>query len=399
VLSRLSRSGVRATLQQVQAGLQGGEGWARTGVLERSLGDAPRRPPADWLTDADAGATSPFAAACRDWLTPADAAQLALCQLDASTPALWHARAAWIKPAALVGAWLNTPGVQFQAGSQVARLVRNSVGYGGDEARRAWQLQDDDGRTLATAELVVLAAGWASASLAVTADLADQPDVSGVAVADVSSSQQFFSPAVARAPCPLALQSVRGQVLCGVHEAADFASTLPPFPVNGMGSLIPKVPLPGEPGDALKFGWLCGATYERASADDSVRPEDDDTNKMQLRALLPRLANVLLGKSEGPAASTQAWAGVRCTTPTHLPSLGPLHRQTDAGEQEIGGVWVCTGMGSRGLTFSALCAELLAARIHGEPLPVEDRLARAMLPRYAAAASHSNFPVSAPLNS
>jgi glycine/D-amino acid oxidase-like deaminating enzyme len=32
-------------------------------------------------------------------------------------------------------------------------------------------------------------------------------------------------------------------------------------------------------------------------------------------------------------------------------------------------------MGSRGLTFAALCAELLAARLHAEPLPVELRLA------------------------
>jgi tRNA 5-methylaminomethyl-2-thiouridine biosynthesis bifunctional protein len=35
-------------------------------------------------------------------------------------------------------------------------------------------------------------------------------------------------------------------------------------------------------------------------------------------------------------------------------------------------------MGSRGLTFAALCAELLAARVHGEPLPLEQRLARAL---------------------
>ena len=41
-------------------------------------------------------------------------------------------------------------------------------------------------------------------------------------------------------------------------------------------------------------------------------------------------------------------------------------------------------MGSRGLTFAALCAELLAARLHGEPLPVERRLADALLPQRLA---------------
>jgi tRNA 5-methylaminomethyl-2-thiouridine biosynthesis bifunctional protein len=35
-------------------------------------------------------------------------------------------------------------------------------------------------------------------------------------------------------------------------------------------------------------------------------------------------------------------------------------------------------MGSRGLSFSALCAELLAARMGGEPLPVEAKLADAL---------------------
>jgi tRNA 5-methylaminomethyl-2-thiouridine biosynthesis bifunctional protein len=41
---------------------------------------------------------------------------------------------------------------------------------------------------------------------------------------------------------------------------------------------------------------------------------------------------------------------------------------------------VTTAMGSRGLTFSALCAELLAAQLHAEPLPMEARLAAAFRP-------------------
>ncbi|MDB5779265.1 MAG: hypothetical protein JWP93_1630, partial [Polaromonas sp.] len=60
------------------------------------------------------------------------------------------------------------------------------------------------------------------------------------------------------------------------------------------------------------------------------------------------------------------------------PSLGPLAGQPD--------LWVSTGMGSRGLTFAALCAELLAARLHGEPFPMEQRLADALLPQYAGPA-------------
>ena len=35
-------------------------------------------------------------------------------------------------------------------------------------------------------------------------------------------------------------------------------------------------------------------------------------------------------------------------------------------------------MGSRGLTMAILCAELLAARLHGEPLPLPRKLASAL---------------------
>ncbi|WP_168173555.1 hypothetical protein [Polaromonas sp. A23] len=37
-------------------------------------------------------------------------------------------------------------------------------------------------------------------------------------------------------------------------------------------------------------------------------------------------------------------------------------------------------MGSRRLTFALMCAELLAAQLHGEPLPMEARLANALSP-------------------
>ncbi|MFZ3220859.1 MAG: hypothetical protein WA174_12540, partial [Rhodoferax sp.] len=41
-------------------------------------------------------------------------------------------------------------------------------------------------------------------------------------------------------------------------------------------------------------------------------------------------------------------------------------------------LWLCVGMGSRGLSFTALCAELLAARLGAEPLPVEFSLSRSL---------------------
>jgi tRNA 5-methylaminomethyl-2-thiouridine biosynthesis bifunctional protein len=59
---------------------------------------------------------------------------------------------------------------------------------------------------------------------------------------------------------------------------------------------------------------------------------------------------------------------VRCASTDRRPLAGELES----------GLWVSTAMGSRGLTFAALCGELIAARLHAEPLPLEARLAQAL---------------------
>ncbi len=41
---------------------------------------------------------------------------------------------------------------------------------------------------------------------------------------------------------------------------------------------------------------------------------------------------------------------------------------------------VCTGMGSRGLSFALLCGELLAAQMNDEPWPVERSIGLALSP-------------------
>ncbi len=414
VLSRLSRSGVRATLQQLEARLQAGRDWHLSGVLELSLGDSPRRPPAAWLTDAEAGGQDDIAQAAQEWLLPANAAQLADCQLAAKTPALWHVRAAWVKPAVLVQSWLSTPGVQFQADAQAARLVcisrtnetnrTDGINDINDIINKSattpenevWQVLDSADRVLSTAELVVLAAGTATATLVSSAQWARSSALKEAKAEPAEADSPAAGEASARSPAPspslqlpraLALQAVRGQVLWGwhlppAHNVNPVQPRLPAFPVNGSGSLIATLPMAGGTDDAQQPAWLFGATYERANADVTTRAEDDETNKSRLRQLLPDLAETLLQEKTSAAAPTQSWAGVRCTTPNRLPALGPLQAQTRTGERQIESVWLCAGMGSRGLSFAALCAEVLAARLHAEPMPLEDRLVNTLLQRY-----------------
>jgi tRNA 5-methylaminomethyl-2-thiouridine biosynthesis bifunctional protein len=302
LLSRLSRSGVRATLQQAAALLHEGEEWQLTGALEHRLSNPIHLP-----------AQVPEAA--RPWSRAADGEHMAQALLPRNLQGCWHEQSAWIKPAALVGAWLARPGITFRGGVTVARLARDGDG---------WHLLDASGAVLASAELVVLAAAHGNASL-----------VDGA----------------------LPLQPVRGQVSWAPVQPGQ---TLPPFPINGNGHFIPRVPS----GDAT--AWFCGSTYERCDTDLSVRERDHQTNYAKLSALLPAIAQQLAPVfAEG---LVQAWTGVRCASGDRRPFLGELQP----------GLWVSTAMGSRGLTFAALCAELLAARLHGEPLPLERRLAEAL---------------------
>lgn len=157
-------------------------------------------------------------------------------------------------------------------------------------------------------------------------------------------------------PGPLALHAVRGQVSWS-HEMPPQAA---PFPLNGHGHFLPRVMLEGGP------AWLTGSTYGRDDTARDARPEDHAANLERLKTLAPAAAARLAPLFERGAV--RAWTGVRCASSDRRPLVGRV----------APGLWVSTAMGSRGLTFAVLCAELLAARLHGEPPPIEQKLADAL---------------------
>lgn len=116
-----------------------------------------------------------------------------------------------------------------------------------------------------------------------------------------------------------------------------------------------------------------GSTFERDT--DTLPPSPADqaaahaANAQRLQALLPAKAPAL---APAFAATPHLWAGVRLAALDRLPLVGPvdpLHQP---------GLWTCTAMGARGITLALLCSELLAARLHDEPLPLDARLAQAL---------------------
>ncbi len=320
LLSRLSRSGVRLTRQTASELLQEGVDWAPSGVLEHCL-DGKRRLPAE-------GAAG-FGA---DWSGPADAARLAAAGLPGDAIANWHPSGGWVRPARLVAALLAQPGIRWRGNTPVERLEQATDAQG----RTLWRVCDTTGRVQAEAALVVVAAGAGSIGLC--------------------------SPFWPGEP----LRPLRGQVSWGLAEGTP---GLPPFPVNGHGNLVPRVPTPEG---AI---WVLGSTFERGQSALPKTPTEEAeghaANLQRLQGLLPGLARQLQPCFEA-ATAVHAWAAVRCTVPDRVPVVGPVDPLA------LPGLWASTAMGARGLTLSVLCGELLAARLHGEPLPLDDKLARAL---------------------
>ena len=361
VLSRISRSGVRALLQHAAPLLQAGVDWQPGGVLEHRL-NLPLGLPESWHSGPGA-----------DWSRQAGAEHLRAAGLPGTALALWHLRAGWVRPARLVAALLAQPGVAWCPGARVAQLqhlplappdgTQANVQSNPSDPAGVWRALDAHGVLLAEAELVVLAAGPACNAL-----LQGVTDQAG-------SLQPVRS---------LPLQPVRGQLSWGLHPADGTghpgSTSLPPFPVNGHGGLVAHVPVSGaeDPSGRGLSAWHMGSTFERdvdrlplAAAEQAAAHA---SNWQQLQHLLPGTAAALQPAFDPAApASThtvRSWAGVRCTTPDRLPLVGPVDSSA------LPGLWVCTAMGARGLSRAVLCGELLAAQLHGEPLPLEARLAQ-----------------------
>ena len=234
---------------------------------------------------------------------------------------LWHAHAGWIQPARLVQAWLQHPRIQWQGNAHVAGIASTPAG---------WRVLDAQGHTLVEAPMLVIAAGLASADWVHAA--------SGV---------------------QLQLQAIRGQVTMGERGAAELPA-FPAFPVNGHGCFIPNIPT------ASGRRWMLGASFERDNVHTHTTAADNLANFERLQVLLPATAAAL--QAQFAADSVSAWAGVRCAARDRLPIVGRI----------APGLWVSTAMGSRGLTFAHLCAELLAAQWHGEPVELEPKLVAAL---------------------
>ncbi|MCA0243525.1 MAG: FAD-dependent 5-carboxymethylaminomethyl-2-thiouridine(34) oxidoreductase MnmC [Proteobacteria bacterium] len=251
------------------------------------------------------------------------------------SPAWWYPAGGWVSPADLVRTLLARPGIAFRGGVAVQALRRDGA---------QWTCVDGEGRALAGAEHLVLACAEQAGPLL----------------------QALGWPA-------LPLVARRGQV-----------SVLP----AGVLPFDLRLPLAGD-GYALPLPdgrVLCGASNRDGDDGDDPRPREQDH-----RANLQRLQSLcgLTSELNVDGGRLQGRVGWRVQAPDRLPLVGPLPLREIAPGMRLDqarllprepGLHLAVGFGGRGLTLAPLLGEVLAARLLGTPLPLEQSLVDAVDP-------------------
>jgi len=232
----------------------------------------------------------------------------------------------WARPGSVIDAMLAACG----------RRVEQRFGVGSVSVERTdgqWTVRDAHGTVVAHAPNLILANGAGAAAIPQAA--------------------------------PLPLAKMRGQVS---HVPAGL---LPALPV-----VLCREAYLTPPSDGI---CSAGATYD-LDPDPALSPASHAENLERLRGLLsdPHAAE---------DAPLQGRVGFRSIAPDRLPLVGRLPDFDAAGSTERlrdvprhPGLYALLGYASRGLIWAGLGAELLAAKIEGEPLPLEMPLVDALDP-------------------
>jgi tRNA 5-methylaminomethyl-2-thiouridine biosynthesis bifunctional protein len=253
-------------------------------------------------------------------------------------PGLFYPLAGWMNPPAVCAALLKQSGITVKEQCGDVQLHRQSEN---------WQVLDSSGAELASGDIAIIACGSASGEL----------------------------PGLQWLP----LQKIRGQVshittsghLKSLQTVLCHEGYLPP----------------------ARHGEHCmGASFDIADEELDLREADQLENIAKLRKALPDL------EFDVPVSQMpQGRVGFRTASPDYLPMVGAVPdfarfcddyaalrkngRQLlhHAGTY-LPGLYLSTAHGSRGLTSTPLCAEMLASQICGETGPLDAQLVRALSP-------------------
>ncbi|WP_459616983.1 tRNA (5-methylaminomethyl-2-thiouridine)(34)-methyltransferase MnmD [Bordetella sp. 2513F-2] len=308
--ARLSRAGSQRALQR-WAGLDDAVQRCGTLQLERDAGRAVA------LAQAlDACGLPP------DWARAVEREEAcALAGIPVARGGVFFADGLLVRPGALIGGLLATPGIDCRRASAAAV----------QPAAAGWRVLDARGAVLAEAAQVVLA------------------NATGVLPLLAAGGWLAALPRLAQ------MHALAGEIT--LLPAARLGGG-PRCIVGGEGYLLP----------ALQGWCVAGSTYVHGAADARIGPEGQRVNLDKVQRLLGRPLPDMAADGLLPG-----WAGWRAVMPGRLPAVGPV--------PGVPGLWLATGYASRGLSWSALAGDLIAAQMCGEPLPLETDLIAQIAPR------------------
>lgn len=185
--------------------------------------------------------------------------------------------------------------------------------------------------------------------------------------AQVADIAVIANAAAARALCQLdwlPLKLIRGQVsYCRATDASHDWSQA----ICHSGYLTP----------ALDGLHCVGATFDLRRHDLQPEASDNDRNLAELAAQLPEQWAQLGGPDIEVVGER---VGLRCQSIDFLPLAGEVPDARALPHRPLPGLYMSIAHGSRGITGTPLCAELIAALVNDEPLPVDTELLGALAP-------------------
>lgn len=194
-------------------------------------------------------------------------------------------------------------------------------------------------------------------------------------------------------------------VLANGHQISGFTQSekLPVYPVGGQVSHIPTTSGLAHlrqvlcydgyltPQDPANGHHCIGASYHRGQTSPEYREDDQQQNRQRLIDCLPQAQ----WAKEVDVSAGEARCAVRCATRDHLPMVGSvpdyaatLEAYQDLADNRASAVsapvypelFMLGGLGSRGLCSAPLAAEILAAQMSDEPLPMDSVTLAALNP-------------------
>ncbi|MGO1462948.1 MAG: FAD-dependent 5-carboxymethylaminomethyl-2-thiouridine(34) oxidoreductase MnmC [Marinobacter sp.] len=117
---------------------------------------------------------------------------------------------------------------------------------------------------------------------------------------------------------------------------------------------------------------VVGATFDLHSKETATTIESHRENIQAVSSMVPDIISQNLA-NDGLPDQLEGRVGFRCTTHDYQPVAGVL---SDTQGQNIEGLYLLTGMGSKGLTYAPVLAEFVADQLTGQPQALPATLAK-----------------------